>query len=678
MIESIPVMKGMPKYHDWQRKMASVWNKQTADKWGVRGLPVEAITGTGKTLASIICAKMWFKEKGNDARLVVVVPTEPLLKQWFEYLRRCNIANVSKQGGGRHYDGFAPIAVVIQNSLKRIKSHPNFKGKKVLYILDEAHRCAAKNTLLTLKQIRQAQEMQGCIAISATLKRADGNCIMDLTGYKKDKDGNRIPYLKYGYDKAVADGVIPPFRIHIYETTETDLTFAEYNELEELNKTIAIFYNKCKNHDKVNITNLFSHHNTGIHCVEVYRNLTRKRKRLINNLGVRYEIAQDLMLKHGMKVDEEREKGVIFHETIEGIEKIAATAIEAGLDKPYIYHSGEQMDWEEATHAEIKRYKEYAKNRKKILAQWVDPRTEDGLLLTCKSLKEGLDVPEMDFLIMLSHPNNATPLIQATGRALRGNKNKKGQWVNRHGVVIDEDNPKNIYIVVQAGTTDANCIPNMKKEGSIPNERFITYRRQGSEWVSNTGISSPHSFNMNDTIDDEFGEDDMDYKFGEDDMDDEFGEDDIDYPTCATHLAVIGWRDMTDATHFNATLDDYIMSNGTPTTIISGGQTGADTLARKYAEANGITFIEHSHMTYAHMGSPKMYHHRNQLIVNDATHMVAFPYPHGSGTQSCMKRANKKGIPIASFNPTPALEFNATTGEMQPATSAHIGGITNE
>jgi len=663
----VPVLKGVKSYHAWQVKMAVMWRGQHADEHGVKGLAAQAITGTGKTFAALICAKMWFHNHDSLARLIIVVPTEALQKQWYAIVSNSQIANVSRQGGGHRYDGFAPIVVVIQNSLKNLIDHRNYKNKQVMFILDEAHRAAAKGTMNWLKRFRHQQKMQGCIAISATMARSDGGNILDITG-----SINGEPHIQYGYKQAIEDGVIPPFRIHVYELTTSDLTWKEESKLNDLNKQIAIAYDKCKKHPDVNIANLFHTAMNNIEPVELYKNLTRKRKRIINDCECRYTLANNLMLQYsgtGSKV-------AIFHETINGVERISDAAIDAGLDKPFIYHSGVNPDdWDELTQAELKRLKDYSRNRKKILAQWVDPRTEGGVLLTVKALKEGLDVPEMDALVMLSHPNNPTPLLQATGRALRGNKNSEGQWVNRHGDIIDEDNPKNIYIVVQAGTTDANCIPNMQEAGNIPTDLFTTYRQSGNGWVAKDGMHTTASTST--TIDASF--DDVVYAqldlnkeeqvFAQLDLNKEqvFAELNL---TPAIHLAVIGWRNMKNEEYFNSILDDYISANGTPTTIISGGQTGADTLARKYANANDITFIEHSHKTYAHMKSPAMYHHRNQLIVNDATHMIAFPYPQGSGTQSCMKRANKKGIPVMSFNPTPALEFNATTGEMQPATSA--------
>ena len=138
-------LKGVKNNHKWQTNGAVMWRGRKADKYGVRGLACEAITGTGKTYFAMLCAKDWLKQHGASlARIVVVVPTEPLQKQWYLLFGQQNMANVSRQGGNNTYSGFAPIVVVIQNSLKRLEDHQNLVGKKVLYILDEAHRAASK------------------------------------------------------------------------------------------------------------------------------------------------------------------------------------------------------------------------------------------------------------------------------------------------------------------------------------------------------------------------------------------------------------------------------------------------------------------------------------------------------------------------------------------------------
>ena len=171
--------------------------------------------------------------------------------------------------------------------------------------------------------------------------------------------------------------------------------------------------------------------------------------------------------------------------------------LDNGLEKPYIYHSGDKPeDWDEATPQELAEWKSYQKNRKGILREWLDPRTEEGIMLSVKSLTEGINVPEMDFNMLLSSANSPTGILQAIGRSLRGNKNEEGQWVDRYGAPIEH---KNIYILVQGGTTDADKIQYAQAEGDIPDECFVTYNRINGDWVKQAGQHIDASANIDES-----------------------------------------------------------------------------------------------------------------------------------------------------------------------------------
>jgi len=95
--------------------------------------------------------------------------------------------------------------------------------------------------------------------------------------------------------------------------------------------------------------------------------------------------------------------------------------------------------------------------------------------------------------------------------------------------------------------------------------------------------------------------------------------------------------------------------------MVSGGQTGADTFGRRFAEENDIPFVEHHHddprYRYAR---PNKYYARNMALVHDSTHLLAFPseFSRGrhlgrdwentrGGTQWTMRYAqNEAGIPV--------------------------------
>lgn len=112
-------------------------------------------------------------------------------------------------------------------------------------------------------------------------------------------------------------------------------------------------------------------------------------------------------------------------------------------------------------------------------------------------------------------------------------------------------------------------------------------------------------------------------------------------------LAIIGSRDFTDKTFFNQKIREWIETFGTPSKIISGGAKGADSLAAEYAIKNGIELITYhpDWNQYGKSAGPI----RNTLIINDCTHVLAFPSRMGKGTQDSLRKATKLNKHITMY-----------------------------
>lgn len=110
-------------------------------------------------------------------------------------------------------------------------------------------------------------------------------------------------------------------------------------------------------------------------------------------------------------------------------------------------------------------------------------------------------------------------------------------------------------------------------------------------------------------------------------------------------LAIVGSRDFTDYRIFCKFLQQTLTKWGaSPEKVISGGARGADTLAKKWAAERGLPIVEHF-PEWDNLGKAAG-PIRNRKIVNDATHLIAFPSRTGSGTQNSIELAHKKGIPV--------------------------------
>jgi len=106
-------------------------------------------------------------------------------------------------------------------------------------------------------------------------------------------------------------------------------------------------------------------------------------------------------------------------------------------------------------------------------------------------------------------------------------------------------------------------------------------------------------------------------------------------------LAIVGYRKFNDWNKFKEHIDEYVLKFGMPELIVSGGASGADSLAetilvflliptlimvpewKKYGKSAGIR--------------------RNTNIVHECTHMIAFPSEKGRGTQDSIRKAEEEG-----------------------------------
>ncbi len=108
-------------------------------------------------------------------------------------------------------------------------------------------------------------------------------------------------------------------------------------------------------------------------------------------------------------------------------------------------------------------------------------------------------------------------------------------------------------------------------------------------------------------------------------------------------LAIVGSRTFTDKTFFYQKINEFIEKYNTPDIIISGGAIGADTLGEQYANDNNIL----TKIFYPNWNKYGEYAYtmRNTEIVNNCTHILAFPSNYRHGTQDTIRKgklANKE------------------------------------
>lgn len=105
------------------------------------------------------------------------------------------------------------------------------------------------------------------------------------------------------------------------------------------------------------------------------------------------------------------------------------------------------------------------------------------------------------------------------------------------------------------------------------------------------------------------------------------------------NVAIVGCRTSKDYKFFKNNLPDLNI-----TRIISGGSSGIDSLAKRYALEENIEYMEFlpDWNTHGLAAGPI----RNKKIVDAAEYMVAFWDGKSKGTKSAIKLAKQKGIPV--------------------------------
>ncbi len=110
-------------------------------------------------------------------------------------------------------------------------------------------------------------------------------------------------------------------------------------------------------------------------------------------------------------------------------------------------------------------------------------------------------------------------------------------------------------------------------------------------------------------------------------------------------LAIVGSRNYHNYEEFKQhILNMLIIENLSIEEIISGGAAGADKLAERLAAEYQIPLkvFEPDWKKYGRAAGPL----RNQQIIENCTHVIAFPSVQGKGTQDSIRKAQLLGKPI--------------------------------
>lgn len=336
------------------------WQVDALARWeraGHRGI-VSVVTGAGKTVFALACI-----ERLKPSCTLVVVPTLALLDQWWVAIAEFFDLDLDEinviSGKGRLRSGTINLAV-LNTAAKLSRQHRH--EQPLLLIVDECHKAGSDqfSRVLTIPTVAS-------LGLSATPERP----------YDAGLEEIIIPALgpviyEYTYRDALRDDVIVPFSLRNIVFELEPETRRKY---ERLTRAIAREIKRV-----------------GMEAPETVALLLR-RARLVNLSLNRVRLALRIVAAH------RKERILIFHESIEAGELIQRVLVDNKV-KSGIYHSRMPL-----------------RARAETLAAFRTGQLD--VLVTCRALDEGFDVPEAQVGIIAASTATKRQRIQRLGRMLR-------------------------------------------------------------------------------------------------------------------------------------------------------------------------------------------------------------------------------------------------------------------
>lgn len=353
------------------------WQQAALMKWLelFRGV-ASVVTGGGKTVFAFMCM-LEFLKRYEKGRFIIVVPTTALLDQW--YVALCESLSVQEDeiacySGEEKPDKPRQVNILVINTA-RTWAVQLASGVDSFLIVDECHRAGSPCNAQSLLGCHQAT-----LGLSATPSRE----------YDEGFEAYVAPVLgkiiyEYDYKQAFNEKVICPFRLI---NVEVDLLPDEAEKYRKLTRRCALELKRMGNNDKPS---------------EMLTMLLRKRASVASTATLRIPVAAALAEKGRGR------RTLIFHERVEDAEKIA-NILRVRNHNVTTYHTkiGPAM------------------RRHNLL---LFRRGIFDILVCCRALDEGMNVPETTIAIIASATSSSRQRIQRLGRVLRPSKGKDAATV---------------------------------------------------------------------------------------------------------------------------------------------------------------------------------------------------------------------------------------------------------
>lgn len=407
---------------DWQEQAVEKWWKGSEE--GPHRGTLEIFTGGGKTLIAL-AAYARVSASEPRARLAVVVPSEALARQWVVSLTNNTTlikTDIGIMGAGRRdtFEGKRALVAVLNSAARKLPDVARNVGPLML-VVDECHRAGAATFSKVLSTHADYR-----LGLSATPARDE----VDETGlpmsYDRQIVGRKLGgvVFRFGLREAREIGWLPEYTVHHHGV---HLTEEERLDYERISRKVSDAADRLTSagFQTSQAWHLAARAGDVASLAQGYIGALAARKDFLYRVTERGRVAARIV-EHAMQ-RESRPRMLLFHERVEEAATLFAVlsakmpAAEIALE-----------------HSELP-----AAQRRSALEKFRSG--EVNVLVSVKSLVEGIDVPDADVGVSVASSSSVRQRIQTLGRVLRRRFDGGPKQAEMHVIYVHDTVDESIY-----------------------------------------------------------------------------------------------------------------------------------------------------------------------------------------------------------------------------------------
>lgn len=390
------------RLYEWQAECLNIWERN-----GFRGI-VNAVTGSGKTVLAMTAVRRLEALTDKPLRVKIVVPQTFLAAQWKDEIKHCLIESAKDIGMycGNRKDQNKKYMIYVVNSARyslarHILSDVN-NGFAVLLIADECHHygSAENSHIFDFYKVIDKSAPYYALGLSAT---------PEIVNFKSISDPIGAEIYSYDLARALRDRIISRFILFSIRLSFTRCEHEEYAQLSDgLSKCLLTLKKAYPEMDGLprslflaRLQILAGMDGDDARTARMALMLMYNRRTLCHLAAERPLCAVSIV-----KMLSSHTRIILFCERIQAAESLHGTLTRDYPDQAGLYHS--KMT-DNARQAVLDRFR----------------HGELRLLVCCKALDEGLNIPSADVGIIVSGSMGARQRVQRLGRILRRSKEIK-------------------------------------------------------------------------------------------------------------------------------------------------------------------------------------------------------------------------------------------------------------